>query len=317
LNLAPAPPDGGMNQVNWSDWGGSPIYDAGVYYLFDARMDNHCGLNSWGTNSACVRATASALLGPYTYKNTVIPAFCHNPTIHKAPDGTYVLYHIGDGTTSGEITNCTNGTTPTFDQHGGVGTKAGSGYMTLASATSINGPWTPLGSAILTGRAGEWDSMVTNPAAWIFANGTVLLVYRGKDSNSKELLGIASAPNWKGPYTRLSNNPIFECDGAEDPYVWQDTDSTYHILFNDKWEDSQAVGGHAYSTDGLHWTFANTKAYTLTVKWTNGTSSTMHRRERPQVFFDSNMNPSVLFNGVQPSSSNDHTFTLAQPLTLS
>jgi len=311
LNLASAPTTGGMNAVNWSEWGGSPLLVSGTYYLFDARMDNHCGLNSWETNSACVQGTSTSAVGPYDYKTTLIKAFCHNPTIHKAPDGTYVLYHIGDGTTTSEITNCTNGTTPTSP-----GTGAGSGYMTLAYSSSPTGPFTPLGSAILTGRSGQWDSMVTNPAAWIFPNGTVLLVYRGKSSNNTELLGIASAPTWKGPYTRLSNDPIFVCAGAEDPYVWEDTDGTFHILFNDKWESSTGVGGHAYSEDGLHWTFANTKAYTTTVKWTNGTSSTMHRRERPQVFFDSNMNPTVLFNGVQPSSSDDHTFTLANPITL-
>ena len=34
-------------------------------------------------------------------------------------------------------------------------------------------------------------------------------------------IGIASAPSWKGPYTRLSNDPILPKVTAEDPSMYE------------------------------------------------------------------------------------------------
>jgi len=311
LNLGLAPVGGGYNAANWSEWCGSGIELSGSYYLFASRIDNHCGLNVWTTNSACVLAKSTSALGPFTTVDYVKKAFCHNPTIHTATDGTLLLYHIGDGTENPDLeTKCTNGSTPPVTKSG-----AGSTYITIDYASSVNGTWTALGKALLEGGGtGTWDQSVTNPGPWMFPNGSVLLAYRGKDSNSKELLGVASAPNWKGPYTRLRTTPIFETDGAEDPFLWQDIDGLFHLLFNDKWEDSVGVGGHAYSHDGINWVFSNTRAYTHTVSWSDGTSLAMARRERPQLLLDSKRNPLVLYTAVKPSSSDDHVYNVATPI---
>ena len=89
--------------------------------------------------------------------------FAHNPTIHNASDGTYIIYHIGSGrTTSGRpiITNCTNGTTPTScadtvcgTMGTGTGTVRADELVPMAGiadtiapsmlvAKSLDGPWT-------------------------------------------------------------------------------------------------------------------------------------------------------------------------------
>jgi len=304
----------GYNVANWSEWCGSAVGISGSYYLFASRIDNHCGLNVWTTNSACVKAISTNAVGPYTFVDYVLPAFCHNPTIHTAIDGTLLLYHIGDGTENpNSETKCTNGSTPVNATAPTSG--EGSSYMTLNYASSVNGTWTAFGKAILTGGGtGTWDQGVTNPGPWMYPNGSVLLAYRGKDSNSKELLGVAFAETWKGPYTRLRTTPIFETDGAEDPFLWQDVDDKYHLLFNDKWEDSVGVGGHAYSSDGINWVFSATRAYTHTVTWTDGTSLSMARRERPQLLFDSKRNPTVLYTAVEPASDDDHVYNIATPI---
>lgn len=52
---------------------------------------------------------------PYTFEKQIEPAFAHNPAVHKHPDGTYVIYHIGNGVPSSHgkpISNCVNGSTP-------------------------------------------------------------------------------------------------------------------------------------------------------------------------------------------------------------
>eukprot|EP00664_Eupelagonemidae_sp_cell27_P008281 gene8281-3231_t len=80
--------------------------------MFAAEMSNSCGMSTWTSNSQVVHATAAAPEGPYQRRGVVDPPFSHNPTVARAPDGTWVLYHIGcgDGTTK-QCTNCSGGTT--------------------------------------------------------------------------------------------------------------------------------------------------------------------------------------------------------------
>ena len=60
-----------------------------------------------------------------------------------------------------------------------------------------------------------------------------------------------------------------------------------------------AVGGHAFSTDGLSWTYAPQPCYTTRVRWTNGSSTSLYRRERPQpLIIDGQL--AGLFNGAWP-----------------
>ena len=84
LNLAPAPTkvplcDSGGDQ----SWGGNTVFDAadGQWHLFYAEFLNGCPLGSWGTNSVVARATSSSPQGPYTRRETVQPAFHHNPSV--------------------------------------------------------------------------------------------------------------------------------------------------------------------------------------------------------------------------------------------
>ena len=67
------------------------------------------------------------------------------------------------------------------------------------------------GGPILGTRPGKWDSTrVSNPAAVIYANGSVLLAYRG-NGKGRGGVGVAVAPHWKGPYTHIYDEPLCEC----------------------------------------------------------------------------------------------------------
>jgi hypothetical protein len=67
--------------------------------MYAAVMANGCGLDSWECNSQCTVAVADTLAGPFAVvgEAVVASAFCHNPTAHLAPDGTIVIFHIGNG----------------------------------------------------------------------------------------------------------------------------------------------------------------------------------------------------------------------------
>eukprot|EP01045_Picozoa_sp_COSAG04_P028572 COSAG04_NODE_4471_length_2069_cov_1.607614_2_plen_471_part_00 len=65
-----------------ASWGGNAVYDRSdrKWHLFFAEFLNHCGLDSWGTNSVVSHAIADEPAGPYTKQGVVQPAFHHNPS---------------------------------------------------------------------------------------------------------------------------------------------------------------------------------------------------------------------------------------------
>ena len=58
------------------------------------------------------------------------------------------------------------------------------------------------------------------------------------------------------------------------------------------------IGGHAWSRDGVEWSEPRVGAYNTTVVFTDGTSMTCQRRERPQMVQDEHGVPLVMFSGV-------------------
>lgn len=81
-----------------ASWGGFPIEnDHGGFDLVHAQMANSCPLGSWKTNSivGLSHSTTGNVEGPYEFAETILPHFAHNPTIRRAPNGTYVVFFIG------------------------------------------------------------------------------------------------------------------------------------------------------------------------------------------------------------------------------
>lgn len=69
-------------------------------------------------------------------------------------------------------------------------------------------------------------------------------------------------------------------------------------------------GGHAFSSNLVHWYDSSEPAYTLDVAFDDNTTETMARRERPQLVLSQDGDPLYLTNGVQPSASADAAHTL-------
>ena len=118
LDLLPAPVTPAFYRAANSSWGGSVVQDeAGAWHIFIAYMLGSCGLNAWQQNSAIFHAQSSSgtPAGPYVNETLVWDFFSHNPTVTKAPDGSWLIWHIGCGGRQGNgpfNNNCTNGTTP-------------------------------------------------------------------------------------------------------------------------------------------------------------------------------------------------------------
>ena len=95
---------------------------------------------------------------------------------------------------------------------------------------------------------------------------------------------------------------------------------TYHALFH----DHKSFGGHAFSSDGVAWTFSDVSPYSNVLNFTDGGAVALQRRERPHLAFDSRGYILALSTSAQPPPTadkapppgfqNDYCFTSIQPV---
>eukprot|EP01079_Euglenida_sp_SAG-EU17-18_P006036 gene6036-5905_t len=152
-----------------SSWGANILLRNGTYHMVASEMSGHCGLHTWTHNSflrcftvrhppalparqgACCEhppalgpavplwqapsprhASAPALEGPYTARESVLGWFSHNAMPYTLPNGTVVVYHVGTGTPRG-----VNGVPPC---------PAAAGSPALLPGPASAAPWPPDGS---------------------------------------------------------------------------------------------------------------------------------------------------------------------------
>ena len=118
--------------------------------------------------------------------------------------------------------------------------------------------------------------------------------------------------------------PDLPAPGWEDGFVWQRDDGTFHAIFHGmtrqnltwackgqpsslfpgalkvlpcpepRFHPSPWVGRHAWSRDGRTWAYSPRPAFGSTVRFTDGTSASYARRERPHLVLDDHGNPTHL-----------------------
>jgi len=329
LDLLPATKGSGYNLTGngTSSWGSKIVRDpkdSNLYHLFAAEFQVKCGLDYWAPFSRVIRAESrTGPAGPYKFAAEVAGSFAHNPTVVYSPaDRLYLLYAIGC-----PVKIPTSCQSIQFTCGDGNNVNGESGVSVWVSPDLRS--WTFFGQ-VFKGSNDQslWDADSTNPTPlplYSSSNNTaaVLLVYRGCPYNcaGNELINVATAPTFKGPYTRLHKQPIFG-DSNEDPFVWRDKRGNYHMLThslepNGGFGWGPNVGRHAYATeyDGA-WTFNNnTLSFSTHVQFTDGSTIEYFRRERPQLFFsdDGEMRPLYLTTGVQEQNS-PMTYSVIQPV---
>lgn len=316
------------------------VFYTNACWMAVSVMADNCGLNSWESNSEILLARSSNPEGPYEPFQVLLSPFAHNPTMHVLPNSSIIIAHIGGGVPSKPlITNCSNGTTP----GGGQISHSSSPDVESADAPRFGVPGTVLPPPnflfLPSGMPGDGTDWVivnsssiwamNNPALYIDPNdGGVTLIYKTgcacpPPCTFCRQFGIASAPEWRGPYTDLGLIPVY----GEDAYIWRDpvgaAGGGWHMLFQGGSYSPiypQYVGHWhtAYSPDGVHnWTverFSN--AFNATIPLQSGGAVQLNRRERSQVVFDAATGaPAFLFNGATPASPDgDHSFTTVQPV---
>jgi hypothetical protein len=334
--LLPAAREGALRQDSHWIWCGSPVRgEDGRYHLFASRWSKDLTFLHWATASEIVRAVADVPEGPYVFEEVVLASrgeqfwdgqVTHNPAIRRHGDQFFLFY---TGTTF-------EGQRPTDPKDGGHfsekwvtawhGKRVG-----VAVADSVYGPWKRLDVPLLSSRPGHWDSVIaSNPAPWIHTDGRCIILYKSTSTRHPQSVfpgrfhfGIAEATRWDAEFVRTADTPISMGGNTnhhlEDGFLWWNG-SAYELIAKDMTgevcgEAQAAI--HAFSEDGQNWQLAEIpKAYSRTVRWTDGTSSTLHKLERPQLLFDG-ASPTHLFAAtlsVSPSGEILDSYNLVFPL---
>jgi hypothetical protein len=296
--LLPAPLDGGFRQADTWVWCGSVMRDpAGLYHMFASAWAKTVPFSpNWLTNSRVVHAVSTMPAGPYTYRGEVLPPrgaqywdglMTHNPTIHRHGD-TYLLFYTGS-TFDGAVPHDRTPVTPAMRLQARANQRIG-----VATAKSLDGPWTRSDAPCLDPRPGKWDAlMTTNAAPCVLPDGRILLLYKSVASQEGPIqYGVAMAAGLGAPFTRLTDGPLTfgRSEVAyEDAFVWHE-DGALQMIFNDMtgaFTGEDHAGAHAWSRDGVTWQLhAQHKAYSRKILWADGSSTTQGSFERPQLLLE-------------------------------
>jgi hypothetical protein len=149
---------------------------------------------------------------------------------------------------------------------------------------------------------------VDNPAPYFFPNGSMLML--GRDDYDS--VGWIRADSVEGPYllqTIIGPAPYT----VEDPFLYADKRGNFHALFHGGPQGGtyKAVGAHAFSKDGITWSFSKNAAYTTTITLADGSEHTFSRRERPHLLMDDTGTITHLYTSLW-IGPHDKTATFAQ-----
>ena len=300
---AGAPP-----RCDFTSWGGGPpVYDEATkkWVLFVSEMGGHCGLSVWQHMSTIVRAVADSPAGPFTRDALVVGAESHNAYYARDPvTKQHLIYHVGTGANQTQpwVTNCSNGTTPR--PLAGTASPIGPAGATFSpeihASASLRGPFVRVNiSGVPAGIAPPRGA--SNPAPYIFENGTALVLFRLYNSSvplgthPTSRIFVMRAPSFAGPYEVLSEIyhpagfPVFNSSAVthvndEDPVLYRDARGHFHNL-------NHFTHGHGFSEDGLTWHWADPKvrgrtAWTSTLRLSNGSLLVLRDSERPRVWIN-------------------------------
>jgi len=329
INFAPAMRGSGLHTIevdgfNTSSWGGSILYDnsTGMYHMWAAEMVNHCGITSWTTNSRIVHATSKSALGKYTRQEVVFDVFSTEPNAVRDPDtGEFVLFftaHLPPSRTPSPHPppcKCIDGSTTSCK------TTQNEGPTYVSWAKSPEGPWSkPL--ELISVEKRESD---TNLAAIILPGGALIGLWRIWKNGS--WMKSVTATNYKDPSTYTFHQellfPELHSRGTEDPGIYVDKRGIFHSLFHNMqpngW-DPKNVLGHAYSKNGLNWTYTGI-AGNSSGKYTDGSEFFLTRRERPHPIFAQDgttmigISSGVTYND-STTTGKDACYTFIQPVNV-
>ncbi|MFW5798157.1 MAG: glycoside hydrolase family protein [Planctomycetota bacterium] len=327
--------DSGFRDPDYWVWGASVLRDeAGTYHMFVSRWPRAIPFHpGWITDSEIVRCTAEVPEGPYAFREVVLGKrgaeywdgrMAHNPRIMKV-NGGYVLFYTGsthpfEEVEPGEAIDNSDRRTIVGRSNKRVG---------IATAPSLEGPWTRYDQPVLPTRPGTYYSFLTsNVAPIIEPDGTVFCLFKSRryegHVHSRMFIGAARALDVGGPYKVVSTEPVFgpgHLGEIEDPSLWRDR-AGYVMVAKDMTGElcgECGAGIIARSPDGLHWQLDDpSKAYSMNFTWSDGEAAEVGKLERAFVLTEQGR-PTHLFCAVSTGGGTsgrpmDRTWNMVFPI---
>lgn len=167
--------------------------------------------------------------------------------------------------------------------------------------------------------------VVVNPSVAQGPDGRFFLVFKGWQNKKgfSPVHGVALASSPTGPFTVQPQTIFAKADGsigmAEDPFVWYDrrSQSFFAIVKDFNGRITQAGPSLALFTspDGLAWKPAeHVLASKLEIPWADGERQKVYHLERPQLLFDEQGQPMMLYCACMPTAKQDRAFNVHIPL---
>jgi len=213
----------------WWNWGMAPIYDEdGKLHIFNSSIPYS---GKWSRQSVINHYVADSVEGPYTLVETAFSSDSttyHNPQISKVGD-TCVLVFLRNPSAE--------------DRSQSIG---------LATAKSLNGPWTesPHSPVIKPSRipGSPNATHASNPTFLVDADGKFRIYYKSMSDrqNNRRTISLAIADKIEGPYVDHPDNPLISYEDigldVEDPYAFY-YQGTYYMIVEDRMDVRAALEG--------------------------------------------------------------------------
>ena len=298
ISLLPVPKTAVLSNENYNIWGSTMVRtDDGVCHLYYARWSKDTSFKGWLKYSEIAYATAKFPTGPFKFERVLLKGYgkgfwneeaAHNPHIKKF-GSKYYLYFISHTKKERGLGVWLN---DIFGQRIGV-----------AVADHPSGPWKVLPEPLIKYQEGKpaYGYMV-NPSVCERPDGTYLMMFKARKKDSEKsnkfdpIHCLATAPTPIGPFT-IADQTLLTEHTAEDPYIWYQKDRFYSLV-KDMYAKYTGFKSLALfeSKDGLNWEPSKNILVSKTeINWEDGSSWKLKNLERPQLWFDEEGNPAVLF----------------------
>ena len=210
-------------------WGASILQGGdGLFHMY-ATVVNQMAPN--GTYMTCyhtqatqvVHATAANVFGPYEFSDIAIGPEANCPHVVRTGPAGIAIFHNNDNAVELPLLSCTGtGIDGGCEQKTGSATPCGTpgvGTVAVALAAGPEGPWDV---AYPLCDIGEVFNTISNPSAYIAADGSVLLALRYFAppllNSTREAIAVLAAPGPLGPYLVLNRD--ITTVSVEDPFVY-------------------------------------------------------------------------------------------------
>ncbi len=295
----------------------------GTYHAIYSRWPRTRGHLAWATHSEIAHAVSDSLIGPYVFRNRVLPArgraywdgdCTHNPHVLEH-DGRAYLYHMGNrGSGYWDETPATR-TPLTQDDEWWV--NRNNQRIGLAIADDLNGPWQRSDKPLID--IDPTRRMVSTPTVSMRPDGRFLMAYKTVEEEEGQWGGrvihvTALADSPTGPFVDTGVPFITHPTSrfAVDDHVEWFQDGRCYCIAKDcrgAWTDDPDGSMLWFHSDaeGLHWSLGQDPLVIRAgeINWTDGSKARCRRTaDMPKLYVEDGIVKALII-AVLPKDSDD------------